>query len=121
MTEPKTYWLVDRNGDKALVTGADERDRWLPHGWAETEKPAGDEFVWATFPDVADPARFPAEAYYDVWEPKGWVASAPPEPVDPITGVRPPRPVPTPPAAAPADSSSKQSAATGGDKEKTRG
>lgn len=119
MTDKNTYWLVDSAGDKAFVEGAAERDRWLPHGWAETEEPTGDEFVWATFEGVADPAKFPADAFRDVWEPKGWKASAPPEPVDPITGERPPRP--TPPAAASADTSSKQSTAGGGEKEKSRG
>jgi hypothetical protein len=116
----KTYWLVDRTGSKALVEGAAERDRWVPHGWAEADEPTGDEMIWATYPDVTDPAQFPADAFREVWEPKGWVASAPPEPVDPITGIRPPRPVPTPPAAAPADTS-KTKAATGGETEKTRG
>jgi hypothetical protein len=120
MTDKNTYWLVDSTGDKALVEGAAERDRWLPHGWAETDEPTGDEFVWASFDGVADPAKFPADVFREVWEPKGWKASAPPEPVDPITGVRPPRPVPTPAAAAPADTSKSKTAA-GGEKEQSRG
>lgn len=128
MTEKKTYWLVDSAGTAAAVEGAAERDRWLPHGWTETdEEPTGDTFVWASNPDVQDPAKFPADALREVWSAKGWLPSAPPEPLDPLTGERPARPavapVPTNSAAAPAEETSTQAkTAAGGDKEtKTRG
>jgi hypothetical protein len=123
MTEKQTYWLADRAGNKALVEGAAERDRWVPLGWAEADEPTGDELVWASFEGVEDPAQFPAEVFLEVWGPKGWTPSAPPEPVDPLTGIRPPRPVPaTPPAAAPAETTVQGKTAAGGEKEtKTRG
>ena len=78
MTGPKTYWLVDRTGNKALVEGAAERDRWVPLGWAEAEEPTGDELVWASFDGVEQPAQFPHDIFREVWEPKGWTAAAPP-------------------------------------------
>lgn len=118
MTGKNTYWLVDSTGDKALVEGAAERDRWVPHGWAEADEPTDNEFLWASYEGVADPARFPHGIFREVWEPKGWTPSAPPEPVDPLTGKRPPRPEPT--VAAPAETSSKAKTAAGGEKEQTR-
>jgi hypothetical protein len=122
MTEKQKYWMADSDGRKALIVGAEERDRWIPRGWAEADEPIGDELVWARYDGVADPAQFPGGVFREVWEPKGWTPSAPPEPVDPITGVRPPAPVPTPTAAAPAETTVQAQTAAGGDtKEKTRG
>lgn len=119
MTDKQTYWLVDAGGRKALAATAAERDRWLPHGWTVSTEPTGDELVWARFEGVADPGQFPAQAFLEVWGPKGWTPSAPPEPLDPLTGARLPAPE-TPPA--PAEPSTQAKTAAGGDKEtKTRG
>lgn len=117
MTE-KTYWLVDAAGRKCLVTGAVERDRWLPLGWSDADEPVGDEFVWVHHAEVAEPGRLPVSAWREVWQAKGWQAGPPPEPVDPLTGAR--RPAPTPPVAAEVTTQAKPAA--GGEKEtKTRG
>lgn len=78
-----TYWLADEAGNKALVTGADERDRFLPLGWSLAEEPVDNELVWARHEGIADAALFPAQALA-AWAAKGWVAGAPPEPVNPL-------------------------------------
>jgi hypothetical protein len=86
MTEKNTYWLRDAAGDYALITGADQRDRWIPLGWAEADEPSGNEFVWARCEGIQEPARFPAQALADVWSAKGWQAAEPPSPVSPFNG-----------------------------------
>lgn len=89
MTDKQTYWLADQTGKKALVTGAAERDRWVPLGWAEADEPTGTEFVYARMEGVEQPAEFPASAFKEIWEPRGWVAGPPPEPVSPFNGDQP--------------------------------
>jgi hypothetical protein len=86
MTEKQTYWLVDATGDHALITGADERDRWVPLGWTPADEPIGDAFVWAWLDGITVPARFPAAALAEVFGPKGWVAGPPPQAVSPFNG-----------------------------------
>jgi hypothetical protein len=97
------YWLVDATGNKALVEGDDERDRFLPHGWALAEAPSGGEFVWARCEGVADPARFPADNL-EAWEAKGWKPGAPPHPLDGLVA----------PAAVPAADKPTKTTAAGG-------
>jgi hypothetical protein len=120
MTEKHTYWLVDLNGVKAQVTGVEERARWTPRGWAEADEPTADERIWASCDGVELPAMFPYGAWRELWQHKGWQPSAPPEPIDPITGVRAVAPVPTEQPDEPADTKS-QTKSTADVKEKTRG
>jgi hypothetical protein len=78
VTEKQTYWLADAEGNHALVTGADERDRWVPLGWEHTDtEPATDARVWAWHADIEHPALFPAESFAAFWEPRGWQAGPP--------------------------------------------
>lgn len=73
----KTYWLVDAENNYAAAEGADIRDALLPLGWAEAgREPRNAEFVWCRHPEVADPARFPAESL-PVWQVRGWEPSYP--------------------------------------------
>lgn len=81
MAEKKTYWLTDGYGSKALVEGADQRDRWKPLGWSEADDPAGDDRVWMRHTDHNGHAQFPASVV-GTWRALGWEPSAPPEPVD---------------------------------------
>jgi hypothetical protein len=81
MTEKQKYWLTDTSGAKALVEGADERDRWLPHGWAETDAPVVGDLVWLQH-DVHHGRQLFAAAAAEQWAGLGWHPSAPPEPVD---------------------------------------
>lgn len=128
MTDKKTYWLVDTTGKTALVEGAAERDRWVPLGWSETDvEPDGDSLVWASCEGVEEPALFPAGVLAEVWSAKGWTPSAPPEPVNPMTGERPARPEPVSTTTATADTTVNAVAdtapakpAAGGEKEKNR-
>lgn len=91
MTALQKYWLVDETGAKALVEGAEQRDRFLPLGWTETDEPTGTEFVWARCPGVADPARFPAETL-EAWATRGWAPGAPPSPFDVLSPAAEPQP-----------------------------
>lgn len=119
MTEKQKYWLSDSTGTKCLVVGADERARWAPRGWFDADEPAGSELVWVAHPDVELPAKLPWDALQEGWSAKGWAPSAPIEPVDPLTGVRPPAPVPMV-ADEPAETESKTPSRTSV-KEKDRG
>lgn len=84
MTEKTTYWVQNPAGERALVTGADERDRWAFHGWSPADEPGADfrGFVWMTHPDVGNPApiAWEARAY---WMGIGFQPSPPAEPVNP--------------------------------------
>lgn len=84
MTDKNTYWVRDAAGDYALLTGTDQRDRWLPHGWTEVDEPTGQEFVWARHEGIQEPARFPANALREVWADRGWKAAEPPSPISPF-------------------------------------
>jgi hypothetical protein len=81
MTDQKTYWLADALGNRALVTGAAERDRWVPLGWYEVDEPTGNELVHAWHAGIDVPALQPARALRDVWGPRGWEPGPPPVPV----------------------------------------
>ncbi|MEU4570728.1 hypothetical protein [Micromonospora sp. NPDC023956] len=75
------YWMADGYGNKALVEGAAERDRWKPLGWAETTEPEPGDMVWMEHPETGGRQRF-AAAVIEQWQGLGWHPAAPPEPVD---------------------------------------
>lgn len=83
MSKKSTYWLVDEAGIKALVEGADERDRLAPLGWSETTEPAGNDRVWLVHEEHKGGAVFPA-SIMDVWRQKGWAPGGTPPAVDPL-------------------------------------
>lgn len=77
MTEKKTYWLVDAENNYAAAAGVEIRDALLPLGWREADRgPSGAEFVWCRHPEIAEPAKLPAETL-PVWEIRGWEPSYP--------------------------------------------
>lgn len=85
MTEPKTHWIADAEGTKALVTGAAELNLWTAgRGWVEADEPSGQEFVWLQHNLHEGRAKFSAEAV-PLWEGRGWLPSTPPEPVNSAT------------------------------------
>lgn len=81
MTE-STYWLAGPTGEKAVVEGDAERDRFSPHGWKESTAPADGDFVWMSHPDTQKPGLI-AWGAREYWQGVGWQPSAPPEPVNP--------------------------------------
>lgn len=84
MAEKKTYWVANLADERALITGADERDRWSLHGWSETTEP-DDNFrgsVWMTDPESGRSAPI-AWAAREYWLGRGRVPSPPDEPVNP--------------------------------------
>ena len=83
-----TYWMADGYGNKALVEGADQRDRWKPLGWAESTEPVAGERVWMRHSEIAVPAQFSAESV-ELWRQKEWQPGAPPEPVSPFNADQP--------------------------------
>lgn len=105
MTELKQYWLADGQDNFALVAGTDERDRWVPLGWSETEEPTeGWVHMWRE--GIEQPGRVPVATLRELWGPLGWVAGPPPGGVHPST--------PEPPAAVPAESKTEPKSAAGG-------
>lgn len=82
------YWLTDGFGAKALVEGADERDRWKPLGWAGSEEPQPGDRVWMRHEDHGGRAQFAGESL-DLWQQKGWHPSDPPAPESPFNAARP--------------------------------
>lgn len=118
MTEKHRYWLVNAEGENALVEGAAERDRFLPLGWTETTEPVADEWVMARMDGIEQPARFPATAFREVWEPRGWKPAPPAEPVSPFNGDQPAAQTQAPavpPLSAPSPTPKPTTAAAGGD------
>lgn len=115
MTDKQTYWLTS-DGAYALATGAEERDRWIPLGWALADaEPEGRDRVWAWHDGIELPAQFPAGAMASIWEPREWKAGPPPGGDHPFA--QQPAPVGTEtPAAAPdaAKSTTTKAAADGG-------
>lgn len=76
------YWITNVDGVKAVVEGADERDRWTRvHGWALTEAPTAGELVWLRHEEHGGRQAFAAEAAPH-WAGLGWHPTAPPEPAD---------------------------------------
>ncbi|TDB79961.1 hypothetical protein E1091_19395, partial [Micromonospora fluostatini] len=70
MTSKKTYWMADGQGAVALVEGAEERDRLIPLGWADSEPPAPDQQVWMRHAEHGGRAKFPL-ASVELWRPRG--------------------------------------------------
>lgn len=104
MAEKQTYWVGNLAGDKALITGADERDHWSLHGWTPTDEP-GDDFrgnVWLRDPEsgAAAPIAWGAREY---WLGRGRVPSPPDEPVNPTKDPALTAPEKPPVASAPVD------------------
>ncbi|MEU4782843.1 hypothetical protein [Micromonospora sp. NPDC023633] len=82
------YWMTDGYGSKALIEGADERDRWKPLGWSECDEPAGEDRVWLRHEEHGGRQRFPAAAV-ELWAAKGWHPSDPPVPESPFNADQP--------------------------------
>jgi hypothetical protein len=120
MTDKNTYWIADVDGNKALVQGSAERDRWTQiNGWTEADEPQGLQFVWLRNEQTGGRAKFAAQAV-PLWEGLGWKPSAPPEPVNLAIGPEhPSRAAQAPDAepAAPPKTPSRIRAASGDEKE----
>lgn len=104
------YWLTDGFGGKALVEGAEERDRWKPLGWSESTEPAAGERVWLRHDVHGGRALFPAETV-ELWAAKGWQPSDPPPVPSPFNADQPAdvaEPVPTITSPAPAGKASSE-------------
>lgn len=119
-----TYWIVDGEGTKALVEGADQRDYWTKvRGWSESSEPTGYEFVWLRNDGLdSAPVRMNWTASQDaVWTDLGFRPGMPPEPENlAIPAEHPSRAVPPAPAAAesaPKSSPAKATATSGDNKE----
>ena len=85
MTSKQTFWIVDPNGGaKALVEGAEERDRWTRvHRWDETGEPVSGDMVWAQNANTGGRTILPWDALTGgYWAGVGFAPSAPTEPVD---------------------------------------
>lgn len=80
MTEKDPYWLTDGQGTYAVVTGAAERDRFLPLGWTDADEPDPNRggFVYAWRDGIAEPGPAPLAYFREVLTPTGWVAGPPP-------------------------------------------
>lgn len=113
-----SYWLADPEGTRALVEGADTRDRFVRlHGWTEATEPERHDFVWLTNENSSLGAtRMTWEAaQLDAWAGRGWTPGAPPEPGAPVEE---PAPVKEPaPAPETKSSPAKPSASSGEKKE----
>ncbi|MCX4470448.1 hypothetical protein OOK41_09030 [Micromonospora sp. NBC_01655] len=98
----KTYWMTNGYGSKALIEGADERDRWKPLGWSVVDGEPAAGMVWMRHEVHGGRAEFPIEVA-SLWQQKGWQPSDPPPPADPFNAANPAdvaTPVPATPSAA---------------------
>jgi hypothetical protein len=87
MTDKKSYWIHDGGDTYALVTGAEQRDRYVGAGWVETEEPtAGFVTVWRD--GIAQPGRTSVVALREVYQPAGWLAGPPADGVNPFEAVQ---------------------------------
>lgn len=77
----QAYWISTANGYFALVVGSDERDRWTPQGWRESDEPGPTDFVYLRKDGIDQPAPF-AYGALSTWQELGWKFGSPPEPVD---------------------------------------
>lgn len=87
----RTYWLTDGAGRWAQVEGADVRDWWAQHGWADAGEPLDDERVLLRHPEHGGTALFPTPSV-QTWLDRGWEHAGPPAP----DGVEVPEPVAEP-------------------------
>jgi hypothetical protein len=115
MSEPKKYWMVDAEGAKALVVGAEARDFWTVHGWSETTEPVDQEFVWLKHEETKGRGKFNAQAV-PLWAPRGWYPSDPPAPLNPAVAHREVIEPPVPAAPQTTASTKTAASATSGDK-----
>jgi hypothetical protein len=104
MSAKSMYWLVDADGNKAVVEGRAQRDRWTPLGWADTEEPSGHDRLWLRHGEHGGRALFPFPSM-PTWAAKGWAPSDPPAPED----------SPARPAEGEAPAPNAQTTAAGGD------
>ncbi|MGC5033080.1 hypothetical protein [Micromonospora sp. DT229] len=88
MAAKKTYWMHDGYGTVALVEGADERDRWKPLGWVDSEPPGPGSQVWMRHETHGGRAKFPF-ASVELWRPRGWSECEPPPVADPFSAETP--------------------------------
>ncbi|GHJ11217.1 hypothetical protein TPA0907_55840 [Micromonospora humidisoli] len=88
MTKKTTHWMTDGYGNVALIEGADERDRWKPLGWSETDAPGPGTQVWVRHEETHNRARLPFAAL-ELWRPRGWSECGPPDSADPFHAVDP--------------------------------
>jgi hypothetical protein len=87
----QTYWIADEVGTHALVTGADERDRWVRGDWALAEEPTeGWVHIWHE--GIEQPGRVTVAALRDLWAARAWVAGPPPGGVHPFAPEPPAEP-----------------------------
>lgn len=86
MTDKKTYWIHDGGDTYALVTGIEERDRYVGAGWTETDEPTSG-FVMAWRDGIAKPGRPSVEALREVYQPAGWLAGPPEDGAHPFAAV----------------------------------
>jgi hypothetical protein len=118
----QSYWIADPNGGaKALVEGADERNRWTQvHGWAEADEPGPGDQVWVHNSKTDGRTVMAADAIGtedggSYWRGVGFRPSAPAEPVDltkdPALRDQPKPVPPSKSAAATADSTTTKPAA----------
>jgi hypothetical protein len=76
----QTYWLVDPEGTRAPVEGAELRDHLIRvNGWTDTTEPDRHDFVWIRNEDpTLGAARMSWEAaQLDAWAGRGWAPGAP--------------------------------------------
>jgi hypothetical protein len=86
MTDKQTYWINDGADNYALVTGADQRDRYVGAGWTVTDEPT-DGFVSVWRDGIAKPGRTSVDALREIYQPAGWLAGPPADGVNPFTAV----------------------------------
>lgn len=102
-------WISD-GVTHALLADPAEVEAWGPRGWAPTDPPTHEDFLFMWRDGIAEPGRVPVYALRNLWGPRGWVAGPPPG------GAHPAAPKP---AAEPAASKSSKSASAAEVKEKT--
>jgi hypothetical protein len=86
VSNKQTYWIADPNtGAKALVEGAEERNRWTQvQGWAEADEPVSGDLVWVHNAHTDGRTTLPFDAIGEgsYWKGVGFTPGAPSEPVD---------------------------------------
>lgn len=81
----QNYWIADSEGVKALVEGAEERNRWVQlQGWTEADEPQPGDRIWVHNSETDGRTVLPADVMGEgsYWRGVGFTPSAPPEPLD---------------------------------------